>query len=136
MFSFLKRAKAKRGNYFLALDIGTHAVKALTCVAEGPKGRVIGFGRCPQKLGDMQSVAVTDIASVIENCITAISEAERMSGVVPNQLIMGIAGELVKGTTTVTTYVRKDPEMKIDMAELKNIVHKLQWKAFTSSPAI
>ncbi|MEK7529057.1 MAG: cell division FtsA domain-containing protein [Patescibacteria group bacterium] len=130
MFSFLKRSKAKRGNYFLALDIGTHTIKALICAAEGTKGRVLGVGRARQKLGDMQSGAVTDIASVIENCKRAINEAEKMSGVIPTQLIMGIAGELVKGTTTVTTYVRKDPDMKIDLAELKNIVHKMQWKAF------
>jgi len=130
MFSFFRRSPSKRGNYFLALDIGTHMIKALVCVAEGPKGRVLGVGRCPQKLGDMQSGNVTDIASVIHNCMVAISQAEKMADVVPQQLIIGIAGELVKGTTTVTTYIRKDPEAKIDLSELKNIVHKLQWKAF------
>jgi len=43
---------------------------------------------------------------------------------------MGIAGELVKGATTSLSYSRREPNTKIDLAELKNIVHKIQWKAF------
>lgn len=117
-------------NIYLALDIGTEVVKALVCLSEGPKGRVIGVGRQKQKLGDMQSGAVTDIGGVIYNCQKAIKDAERMAGVSTEQMIMGIAGELVKGATTTMSYTRREPAMKIDLAELKNIVHKVQWKAF------
>jgi cell division protein FtsA len=129
MAVFKRKIKSK-GNYYLALDIGTEFVKALICVSEGTKGRVLGVGRKHQKLGDMQSGTVTDIASVIANCIDAIREAEREAGVTPDQMIMGIAGELVKGATTTTTYTRPRPDTKIDLSELKNIVHKVQWKAF------
>lgn len=117
-------------NIYLALDIGTEVVKALICLSEGPKGRVIGVGRQKQKLGDIQSGAVTDIGGVIYNCQKAIKEAERMAGVSTDQMIMGIAGELVKGATTTMSYARREPNTKIDLAELKNIVHKVQWKAF------
>lgn len=129
--SFFKRnSKNLRGNYYLALDIGTEFVKALVCAAEGPKGRILGVGRKKQRLGDMHSGAVTDIGSVINNCQEAIEDAEKMAGVSANQLIMGIAGELVKGATTTISYTRREPDTKIDLAELKNIVHKVQWKAF------
>jgi cell division protein FtsA len=74
--------------------------------------------------------AVTDIASVINNANDAIRQAEKMAGVSASQLIMGIAGELVKGATTTISYTRREPDTKIDLAELKNIVHKVQWKAF------
>jgi cell division protein FtsA len=117
-------------NIYLALDIGTEIVKALICLSEGPKGRILGVGRHKQKLGDMQSGAVTDIGGVIYNCQKAIKEAERMAGVSADQMIMGIAGELVKGATTRLSYIRREPNSKIDLAELKNIVHKIQWKAF------
>ncbi len=117
-------------NYFLALDIGTDAVKALVCEAEGEKGRVLGVGKEKQKLGDMQGGVVTDIASVITNCTKAIKQAEKMAGVKTSRMILGISGELVKGTTNTTTYIRRDSESKIDMSELKNIVHKVQWRAF------
>lgn len=115
---------------FIALDIGTDEVKALLVESDGKKGHVKGFGKKKQKLGDMQSGAVTDIAAVIANCHSAIRDAERMAGTRALQVIMGIGGELVKGATTTVSYVRRDPTSKIDLAELKNIVHKIQWKAF------
>jgi len=117
-------------NVYLAVDIGTEFVKALVCLSEGTKGRVIGVGRHKQRLGDMQSGAVTDIGGVISNCHKAIKEAERMAGVSTDQMILGIAGELVKGATTTLSYSRREPNTKIDLSELKNIVHKIQWKAF------
>lgn len=122
----------KRGHdgHFLALDIGTDYVKALVCEAEGKKVIILGVGRKKQKLGDMQSGVVTDISSVIANCISAIKEAESQAGVTTEKMILGISGELVKGATNVVGYVRRNPNEKIDLAELKNIVHKVQWKAF------
>lgn len=128
--SFFRRVKRGPGNYYLALDIGTEFVKALICAPEGSKCRVIGVGKKRQKLGEMQSGAVTDIAAVINNCQDAIRDAVKTAGATPNQLIMGIAGELVKGATTTISYIRREPDAKIDLAELKNIVHKVQWKAF------
>jgi cell division protein FtsA len=44
--------------------------------------------------------------------------------------IIGIAGELVKGTTTTVHYERIRPEIRVDLPELKNIIQKVQWKAF------
>lgn len=116
--------------HFLVLDIGTDVIKALVCEAEGNRAKVLGVGRKQQKLGDMQSGVVTDIASVIANCHTAIREAENMSGVSTKKMILGISGELVKGATITTSYVRRDANSKIDLSELKNIVHKVQWRAF------
>lgn len=131
MFDFFKKkTTGNAGHYFLALDIGTEFVKALVCDARGRTGAVLGFGKRRQNLGEMQSGAVTDISGVIENCRDAIYEAEKMAGVHAEQLIMGIAGELVKGATSTIKYTRSDPSVKINLEELKNIVHKVQWKAF------
>ncbi|MFH1508949.1 MAG: cell division FtsA domain-containing protein [bacterium] len=116
----------------LALDIGTEVAKAiiLTIDPRELKGYVKGVGRKRQKLGDMQSGAVTDIEGVVRACEDAIEQAEEMSGLKPDQVILGIAGELVKGTTTTVHYERLKPRTKIDMVELKNIIQKVQWKAF------
>lgn len=127
---FRRLKKRASDAHFLALDIGTDYVKALICEAEGEKGKVLGIGKKKQKLGDMQSGVVTDIAAVIANCHSAIKEAENMAGVSTKKMILGIAGELVKGATSTTSYVRRDASSKIDLAELKNIVHKVQWRAF------
>jgi len=130
MAIFKKTQKVAGGKLFIALDIGTEVVKALVCSAEGDRGRVLGVGRQKQRLGDMASGAVTDIGAVINNCNEAIRKAEKMAGVSTDQLVMGIAGELVKGSTTTISYTRREPDTKIDLGELKNIVHKVQWKAF------
>lgn len=126
----LNREKPQRTNLFLALDIGTEFVKALVCEADGPLAIIRGVGKCHQKLGDMQSGAVMDIGSVIENCRVAMDEAGKEAGGTPTDVVIGIAGELVKGITTRTTHIRKEPHAKIDLSELKNIIHKVQWKAF------
>ena len=91
---------------------------------------MLGVGKALQNVGEMQSGSVTDIAAVIRHCKEAIAEAERMSSIVPDQLVMGIAGELVKGATRTIRYRRHEPHNKIHHEELKNIIHKIQWKAF------
>ncbi|MBL4694448.1 ethanolamine ammonia-lyase reactivating factor EutA [Candidatus Gracilibacteria bacterium] len=127
---FRRIKKRTSDAYFLVLDIGTDNVKAMVCEAAGAKGRVLGVGMKHQKLGDMHCGVVTDIASVIANCHSAIREAENMAGVSTSKMILGISGELVKGATSTTSYIRRDANAKIDLAELKNIVHKIQWRAF------
>lgn len=120
-------------DYFLALDIGTEFVKVLVFKHESEKQRgiVVGFGAARQQLGHMNSGAVSDINGVIQTCREAIEKAESMAGVKHvTKAIVGIAGELVKGTTTTVHYERAHPEVRIEMPELKNIIQKVQWKAF------
>jgi cell division protein FtsA len=119
--------------HFVSLDIGTEFVKAMIFRIEDGKGVVVGTGRQRQRLGDMHGGTVTDIAGVVENCSKALDRAEEMAGVVADECIIGIAGELVKGTTTTVHYERLKPETKIDLSELKNIVNKVQWKAFDAT---
>src|SRR3989344_594839 len=128
MFEIFRREPADKPKSFLALDIGTEFIKALVCEASGPFAAVRGIGKCRQKLGDMHSGAVMDISSVIENAKTAIEQAQQQADLYPVDVIIGIAGELVKGMTTRTVYARKDTDLKIDLGELKNIIHKVQWK--------
>jgi cell division protein FtsA len=119
--------------HYVALDIGTEFVKALIFKIEDGKGVIVGVGRQRQRLGDMHGGAVTDIGGVVENCSKALDRAEEMAGVVADQCIIGIAGELVKGTTTTVHYERLKNQTKIDYNELKNIVNKIQWKAFDTT---
>jgi len=122
--------KSKKENYALALDIGTEFVKALIFKIEGEKGSVIGVGKKRQRLSDMQGGAVTDIQGVIKNCLWALDEAQRQAKKRVSQTIIGIAGELVKGSTTTVRYQRDNPKANITLNELKEIVEKVQEKAF------
>lgn len=121
------------GELLLALDIGTEVVKALVFRVDSAKGigTVIGVGRVRQKMGNMQSGAVSDIRGVIDSSRQAIALAKEKAGVKRvKKSIIGIAGELVKGTTTTVHYERVNPEMRIGIPELKMIIQKVQTKAY------
>lgn len=122
--------KENKKNYVISLDIGTEYVKALIFKVEGDEGYVLGYGKQHQKLSDMQGGAVTDIAGVISNIDKALAEAAGQAGVMPDQTIIGIAGELVKGITTTVDYVRPKADIKISVPELKEIIEKVQKKTF------
>jgi cell division protein FtsA len=128
---FFKKDRIE-SDYALALDIGTEVVKALIFRIDGEenKGYVTGVGKEQQNRGDMTGGSVADIAGVVKTAEKAIRKAEEQAGVKPNQCIIGIAGELVKGATTVVRYERVRPRVRIDVPELKNIVQKIQHKAY------
>jgi len=133
MSLFFGKEKKNSKDFFLALDIGTEFVKSLVYKIEGdpPKGVVYGVGKARQKPGNMTSGAVSDIAGVIETCRKSIASACREAGIKSiKNTIIGIAGEFVKGSTTTVHYERAKPEIRIDMPEIKNIIQKIQWKAF------
>jgi len=129
--SFLKRKKqiVLRDQYLVGLDIGTEFVKALITKINGDELDVIGVGRAHQKLADMQSGAIADISAVVANCDKALSEAEQQAEVSARSGIIGIAGELVKGTTTTVHCNRADASIPLDMEEVERIITLVQERA-------
>ena len=77
----------------------------------------------------MQSGTVADIAAVVDNCAVALQEAEEMAGFRPTQVVIGIAGELVKGFTTTHSQERKKPDQPITEAELQKLIDVVQREA-------
>lgn len=123
----------EKSELMLALDIGTEVVKALVFRVDkqSRRGVVVGVGRAQQRAGNMQSGAVSDINGVIESAREAVERAKKYAGAKHlDQSIIGIAGELVKGTTTTVHYERVNPEVKIGLPELKMIIEKVQEKAY------
>jgi cell division protein FtsA len=110
-----------------ALDIGTEFAKALVFEIDASGlGTVRGVGRKRQGLAHMQSGTVTDINAVVDNCSTALQEAEEMAGFRPTQCVIGIAGELVKGFTTAKSHERRRPDVPITEAELQKLIDGVQ----------
>jgi len=120
----------------IALDIGTEFVKVLIFKIVDNKVEVVGVARQRQKLTDMQGGVVTDLKGVTENCKAALDKATEMAGFLPEQAVIGIAGELVKGTTTTVRYSRTLPKTKITFDELKIIIDKVQRRAFEKNREI
>ncbi len=113
-----------------ALDVGTEFAKALVFEIDGAgHGTVRGVGRKRQGLSHMQSGTVADIAAVVDNCSIALQEAEEMAGFRPSQVVIGIAGELVKGFTTTHSQERRKPDQPIGEAELQKLIDGVQREA-------
>lgn len=127
--------RKNKKNYAVSLDIGTEFVKVLVFRVEDDKAYVVGVGKERQRLSDMQGGRVTDISGVIKNCEKALDQAIEEAGVAPRQCIIGIAGELVKGTTTTVHYRREDSKEKITLKELKEIIDQVQKKTFEKARA-
>lgn len=121
--------QAPAQKHLVALDIGTEYVKALIGRVTDDGVEIIGAGRAHQKLSDMQAGAIADIGGVVENCDTALNEAEQQAGVSVRSAVIGIAGELVKGTTTTVRVVRKEPEKALDLPEVERIIKLVQERA-------
>ena len=111
----------------LALDIGTEYAKALVFeYDDGARATVTGVGRRRQGLAHMQSGTVADIPAVVKNCRTALDEAEQMSGRQAEKVVIGIAGELVKGFTTTRTAERKRPDSAVTHSELERLLEEIE----------
>lgn len=116
-------------NHIVALDIGTEYAKALIARIDGQEMSVVGVGRARQDVSDMHSGAISDIGGVVRACEEALSEAEDQAGVQARSVVIGIAGELVKGTTNTIRYKRPHPDKELDIAEMEFIIEKVQERA-------
>jgi cell division protein FtsA len=124
------KAKGQQQEYVVALDIGTENVKALIGkFGDNGEIQIVGVGRAHQNLSDMQAGAIADIASVVENCDKALNAAEQQAGVSVRTAVIGIAGELVKGTTTTVRVARKNPSAPLDIFEMEKIIKLVQERA-------
>lgn len=121
--------KLRVDNYIVALDIGTEFVKALVAEIKDDSLEIIGAGRAQQEIGDMHSGAIADISGVVRNCEQALAEAEEQAGFQAKRVVIGIAGELVKGVTNTIRYRRPQPDRPLDNAEMEFIIDKVHERA-------
>jgi len=123
------RKNNQQDDYIVALDIGTEFVKALIAKLDGETLNIVGVGRARQDLSDMHSGAIADISGVVRNCEDALSEAEEQAGLQAKHVVIGIAGELVKGVTNTIRYRRPQPDRPLDSAEMEFIIDKVHERA-------
>lgn len=128
-----RKKSAPKEQYIVGLDIGTEFVKALVAKVDGDELSILGVGRAHQSLTDMQAGAIADIAGVVRNCDAALTQAEQQAGVSVRTAVIGIAGELVKGTTTTVKVRRKSPTKPLDIEETEQIISLVQERAQTKA---
>ena len=115
----------------LALDIGTEFVKAVIArpSKKGNSLHIIGVGKARQEQGNMNAGAIADIPAVVATCEQALATAEQQAGVTAKLVVVGIAGELVKGNTSTIRYRRKNSTRPITEQEMNLIVKRVQDRA-------
>lgn len=123
------RKQSEENDYIVGLDIGTEFVKALIAKIEDDSLEIVGVGRARQDISDMHSGAIADISGVVRNCEEALAEAEDQAGLQAKKVVIGIAGELVKGVTNTIRYRRPQPDRPLDVAEMEFIIEKVQERA-------
>lgn len=119
---------------FTALDIGTAFAKALIVEVRGDHAEVLGVGRYPQSYTHMSDGIVTDIPGVIANCNEALLRAEKAAGgIIAPSAVIGIAGELVKGSSITVSKQRQNPTKQITVEELEALIMNAQQKLLKSA---
>src|SRR5579863_36284 len=114
---------------FTALDIGTAFAKAIIVEVQDDQAVVLGVGRHQQSYAHMSDGIVTDISGVIANCNEALIRAEKSAGgIVAPAAVIGIAGELVKGSSYTVNKVRQQPAKPIAPEELEAMISNAQQK--------
>ena len=120
--------------YRIALDIGTEFIKALIIRFNKQDVReIIGFAKVKQNYSNMEGGAISDIEEVIKRCYEAIETAKEMAEIEPNEIVIGIAGEFVKGVVNKVTKKRTISTKQLKRKEIDNLVHQVQEEALSTA---
>lgn len=135
-----KKTVTRSSNYHLAVDIGTEFVKSAVFKVEDEEVVILGYSRIKQKESSMYAAFIINLQAVIEACDKGIGEAvaqamqkEGEDFVIPSDVIIGIAGELVHGVTIMVNVERDNPSSKITQREVDKFVEKVKKYTFSST---
>ncbi len=130
-FKFLRK-RSEYYRHFTVLDIGTDLIKVLVVRRDGPDGEILGVGREPQAPAAMSGGAIADLEAVIQACNRALEAAEDMASTVPGQVVVGIAGELIKGFSSTIAYPRENSKSRVRSSEIGQLEARLVHSAITN----
>lgn len=106
----------------IVLDIGTQSVKA----------GILEIGK-NNKEGIIKSWAKeSDADNVFSACQKVIRKIQKKSRPKAQEIFLGIGSDILKGRTITVCFKREAPGQKIDLAELKYFIQKIEWKALDS----
>lgn len=122
---------------YLALDIGTEFIKTAVFAVRNGKVEVLGYDRAPQRQNAMMGALIINLENVIDVVDQSIGTAVQMakqitkdSVAIPKKVILGIAGELVKGVPIVVNVERDNPSRPINQREVDNIISQIKAQTF------
>lgn len=136
---FSRSKKVNEDKTYLAVDIGTDSVKTILCKKDKTNINIIGYSRVKQDGFSVNKAVILDRESVLEAVDASIGFAfkqaeEKFDNLkLPEDIVIGIAGELVTGMPIVVNVNRDDPNEKITEEEIAKIVNKVKDMTFDSA---
>ena len=129
---FIPTKSTYKDKPLLALDIGTEYVKALVFKLEGDFVNIIAASKIRQQHDAMKGGAITNISSVVETSRVAVADVSKTLGRREKleHVILGIAGEFVRGVSVAAHYDREVPSEKIDNKEISLVMNNIKVGAF------
>ena len=120
----------KINNALLCLDLGTASVKSGVFEDENGQIKLKGFSSVPQEKGNIQSGNIIYLEKILRNVKESVKKSENSAKMSPQNLVIGLSGEMVKGMSVKLQYARANADKRITAQELKTIIYELQWQAF------
>jgi cell division protein FtsA len=114
------------------IDLGTEYVKALVVEVEEDRAVIIGQGIARHRGSYVSAGAIGDLEAVIATCDQALRQAEDMTEevygrkVVPDQVVMGVPGPLVRGAAYTVRQQRSSPSRPVSQRELTQLLQRVQ----------
>ncbi len=142
LFSRKKNTKTnqQKNQSFIAIDIGTEYVKTVVYVRNDDGVEVIGYNQMRQKESSMYAAFIISIKEVTDTVDKSIGEALNVakktageSFQMPQEAIIGIAGELVQGVTVMVNIDRENPNSAINEKELRDLIKKVKRHTFENT---
>lgn len=143
---FIKRQKKAdvSEEVMMSLDIGTTYVKVIIFKVQDSQVHIKGYSKVRQQTNAMRGAMIVNIKKVIAVCDLAIGEALNMADKTigeesgdesyetptPSKVVLGIAGEFVKGVAIIANYEREVPDDKITDDEIRDVVESVKEQAF------
>ena len=119
-----------KNDIFLGLDIGSSSVKSIIARRlENDALELLGHGTYPTPAGAVSSGVIENIPAVVSACEKSISLAESEAGLSAKRVVVGLANDFVKTSTSRIRYRRSAPDSPISDEEISAILEKVQSSA-------
>jgi len=117
---FKKDLKSKN---LIVLDIGSQFLKAILLEINEEAGT-------RNLLSWTKEKSFSEFEKLVSSCQKAIAKIEKKTGIKPSEIFLGVGAEILRGKSSTFCYQRENPQQKIDLAELRNLVQRAQWRAY------
>lgn len=122
--------------HYIVIDIGASMVRAAVIQASSTSINILGYGNQSQQASTMNAGLIANLSQLTETIDQAVTKAVNQAGLAPEQVILGLGGQLVSGISTLARLNRPNAKDKIDKKELQLILDRVAQNVLADNQAI